>query len=79
MPGGYAQAYHNAYEQDDGYRRNERGERTEGYYNKEYGTSNPAVPELLEGGECGECEGVLEVLPDGYGFLRSRELPARQP
>ena len=71
VPGGYAQAYHNAYEQDDGYRRNERGERTEGYYNKEYGTSNPAVPELLEGGECGECEGVLEVLPDGYGFLRS--------
>ncbi|MEG1548116.1 MAG: transcription termination factor Rho [Clostridia bacterium] len=45
--------------------------RQEGYYNKEYGTSNPAVPELLEGGECGECEGVLEVLPDGYGFLRS--------
>ncbi len=71
VPGGYAQAYHNAYEQDDGYRRNERGERPEGYYNKEYGTSNPAVPELLEGGECGECEGVLEVLPDGYGFLRS--------
>ena len=71
VPGGYAQAYHNAYEQDDGYRRNERGERTEGYYNKEYGTSNPAVPELLEGGACGDCEGVLEVLPDGYGFLRS--------
>ena len=45
--------------------------RTDGYYNKEYGTSNPAVPELLEGGACGECEGVLEVLPDGYGFLRS--------
>lgn len=45
--------------------------RADGYYNKEYGTSNPAVPELLEGGACGECEGVLEVLPDGYGFLRS--------
>lgn len=45
--------------------------REEGYYNKEYGTSNPAVPEMLEGGECGECEGVLEVLPEGYGFLRS--------
>jgi len=45
--------------------------RPEGYYNKEYGTSNPAVPGLLEGGECGDCEGVLEVLPDGYGFLRS--------
>lgn len=43
----------------------------EGYYNKEYGTSNPAVPELLQGGECGDAQGVLEVLPDGYGFLRS--------
>ena len=29
------------------------------------------MPELLEGGACGDCEGVLEVLPDGYGFLRS--------
>lgn len=49
----------------------ERRPRAEGYYNKEYGTSNPAVPEMLETGACGECEGVLEVLPDGYGFLRS--------
>ena len=70
-PGGYGQTYHPTYEQDEAYRRSERAERSEGYYNKEYGTSNPAVPELLEGGECGECEGVLEVLPDGYGFLRS--------
>ena len=54
-------------EDTDAYRRN----RSEGYYNKEYGTSNPAVPEMLETGACGECEGVLEVLPDGYGFLRS--------
>ncbi len=48
-----------------------RAQKQEGYYNKEYGTSNPAVPEMLEGGACGDCEGVLEVLPDGYGFLRS--------
>ncbi len=48
-----------------------RYRRYEGYYNKEYGTSNPAVPELLSGGECGDAEGVLEVLQDGYGFLRS--------
>lgn len=41
------------------------------YFNKDYGTSNPAVPEMLENGECGDAEGVLEVLPDGYGFLRS--------
>ena len=45
--------------------------RQEGYYNKDYGTSNPAVPEILQTGECGDAEGVLEVLPDGYGFLRS--------
>ncbi len=46
-------------------------QRAEGYYNKDYGTSNPAVPEILQTGECGDAEGVLEVLPDGYGFLRS--------
>jgi len=45
--------------------------RREGFYNKEYGASNPAVPELLQTGDCGDAEGVLEVLPDGYGFLRS--------
>lgn len=64
------QSYQAAYEQqsEESLR---RPDRPEGYYNKEYGTSNPAVPGLLEGGECGDCEGVLEVLPDGYGFLRS--------
>ena len=43
------------YDGEDGY----RPQKPEGYYNKEYGTSNPAVPELLEGGACGDCEGVL--------------------
>ncbi|MEA4870788.1 MAG: transcription termination factor Rho [Christensenella sp.] len=43
----------------------------DGYFNKDYGTSNPAVPEILQTGDCGDAEGVLEVLPDGYGFLRS--------
>lgn len=64
------QSYQAAYEQqsEESFR---RPDRPEGYYNKEYGTSNPAVPGLLDGGECGDCEGVLEVLPDGYGFLRS--------
>ncbi|MFR7852976.1 MAG: transcription termination factor Rho, partial [Christensenellales bacterium] len=67
---GYQLSYQAAYEQqsEESFR---RPDRPEGYYNKEYGTSNPAVPGLLEGGECGDCEGVLEVLPDGYGFLRS--------
>ena len=42
-----------------------------GYYNEELGTSNPAVPEMLAAGECGDGQGILEIHPDGYGFLRS--------
>ena len=42
----------------------------DGYYNAEYNTSNPAVPEILASGECEDAEGILEVMPDGYGFLR---------
>lgn len=74
--GGYQQSYaerqqsygmpETGYDDDRRYRN-----RQEGYYNKDYGTSNPAVPEMLQTGECGDAEGVLEVLPDGYGFLRS--------
>ncbi|HWQ58867.1 MAG TPA: transcription termination factor Rho [Clostridia bacterium] len=64
--GGFAPGYPPMEMQEDF-----RQQKPEGYYNKEYGTSNPAVPEMLEGGACGDCEGVLEVLPDGYGFLRS--------
>lgn len=45
--------------------------RQQGYFNPDYGTSNPAVSELLEGGECGDAEGILETAGDGYGFLRS--------
>ena len=41
------------------------------YARKYYNTSNPAIPELLNSGDVGDAEGVLEVLPDGYGFLRS--------
>ena len=69
-PPQYQQPYPPQYDQpEENYRAKQ--ERPEGYYNKEYGTSNPAVPGLLEGGDCGDCEGVLEVLQDGYGFLRS--------
>lgn len=28
----------------------------------------PAVHALLQSGSCGECQGILEVLPEGYGF-----------
>ena len=68
--GGYQQSGYNAPAQGFEDERSFRP-RAEGYYNKDYGTSNPAVPEMLQTGECGDAEGVLEVLPDGYGFLRS--------
>ena len=40
------------------------------YYNAEYNTGNPAVPEMLESGECGDAEGVLDIAGEGFGFLR---------
>lgn len=67
-----AEGFNNpSFESEEGDSNRYRG-RQEPYYNKEYGTSNPAVSELLETGACGDAEGVLEVLPDGYGFLRSK-------
>ena len=47
------------------------GQAQEGASVVEYRTSNPAVPELLAQGDCGEGAGVLEIQPDGYGFLRA--------
>ncbi|MGI6690862.1 MAG: transcription termination factor Rho [Christensenellales bacterium] len=32
---------------------------------------NPAVPEMLATGDCGDGAGVLEIHADGYGFLRA--------
>src|SRR5699024_2849890 len=58
-------------QRDPGYGGMPREIQEEPYYNKEYGTSNPAVPEMLAAGDCGDASGVLEVHPDGYGFLRS--------
>ncbi len=59
-----------AAQQDDQGARNRRPQR-EGYYNNELGTSNPAVPDLLNSDQCGEAEGILDIQPDGYGFLRA--------
>ena len=42
-----------------------------GYYNEEYGTSNPVVPKMLKAGLLNSGSGVLEVQPGGYGFLRA--------
>ena len=35
------------------------------------GGVNPAVPELIASGGCGKARGILEIMPDGYGFLRA--------
>ena len=45
-------------------------------YTQEYGTTNPAVPEMLAAGECSDGCGVLEIYPDGYGFLRAENYSA---
>lgn len=40
--------------------------------------ANPALPELLNGGDAADGSGVLEIHPEGYGFLRvSNYLPGR--
>lgn len=44
-----------------------------GYYNAEYGTSNPAVPKMMKAGVLDAGCGVLEMQPGGYGFLRTRD------
>lgn len=59
--------------------RDRRPRRDAGYYNAEFGTANPAVPEMLQAGECGDGAGLLEIHPDGYGFLRPENfLPGHQ-
>ena len=72
-PQGYpAQDYsRQGYDYPQRYGYDGEGYRQTGYYNAEYGTSNPAVPEMLETGECGDAEGILEVVNEGFGFLRA--------
>ena len=41
-----------------------------GYYNEEYGTSNPVVPRMLEAGLLDSGQGVLAV---SYTHLRAHE------
>ena len=50
-----------------------------GYYDERYGTSNPAVSQMLEAGLCADGQGVMELQPDGYGFLRAQNCsPGRE-
>ena len=74
---GYQQDYRQqSYQQDyrqQGYQQPRPGKTDVPYYNETYGTSNPAVPEMIEAGECFDVEGVLDLVVDddnGYGFLR---------
>ena len=47
--------------------------------NREQQNPAAALSEILAAGECGDGEGVLEVHPDGYGFLRTHHyLPGKQ-
>lgn len=66
------QGYQQDYRQQ-GYQQPRPGKTDVPYYNEAYGTSNPAVPEMIEAGECFDVEGVLDLVVDddnGYGFLR---------
>jgi len=58
-------------EQKEPSKEQSKPERPHRSYKRQYNTSNPAIPEILNSGECESAGGVLEVLPDGYGFLRS--------
>ncbi|MGI5899658.1 MAG: transcription termination factor Rho [Christensenellales bacterium] len=33
--------------------------------------NNLNIPDILNNPDCGDCEGILEITADGYGFLRS--------
>lgn len=37
---------------------------------------SPEVEEMIQSGNCLPCHGVLEIMPDGYGFLRSQNYSA---
>lgn len=73
--GGYQRRYQNFNEdrQDRGDRVDRRSyvrDNNNDFYDKELGTSNPVVAEMIASGECKEASGILEIM-DGYGFLRA--------
>ena len=45
--------------------------RENSYPPQDSGAANPAVTEMIAAGDCQDGSGVLEMHPDGYGFLRS--------
>ncbi len=42
-------------------------------YNKSKSDLSEKASRILESGECGDCCGILDIMPDGYGFLRSSQ------
>jgi len=58
--------------QSDDLARDEEYDKQVAFARKHYNTSNPAIPAMLISGECGEADGILEILSDGYGFLRTK-------
>ncbi len=63
-----AQGHQERFQQNESPRRRFSGGRN----GRPAGEVREAVAEILGSGECGEASGVLEILPDGYGFLRSQ-------
>lgn len=45
--------------------------RENSYMPQDSSAANPAVTEMIAAGDCQDGSGVLEMHPDGYGFLRS--------
>lgn len=52
--------------------KNTRPVRRERVLIPEYGLINPGAGEILAAGECSEGRGMLEIHPEGYGFLREK-------
>ena len=72
--GSFNSNYDNGYNRNYAPRNNYSQQRREpSYFNQEPSATNAAVNELLSAGEYGEGSGVLELHPDGYGFLRSEQ------
>ena len=48
-------------------------------YPRRENSGGMSIADILAAGECGDGEGILEVHPDGYGFLRTNHyLPGKQ-
>ena len=65
---GYDNGYNRGYSARPAYT---QPRRESSYMLQDSGAANPAVTEMIAAGDCQDGSGVLEMHPDGYGFLRS--------